>query len=87
MQGPNARKILKEFVTDIDLDSLKYFRLAQGKFDGLPLTITRTGYTGDLGYELWVAPQHAERLWDILIDKGHGYGITPAGIIALDIGG
>ena len=85
LQGPNARKILKEFVTGVDLDSLKYFRLAQGKFDGLPLTITRTGYTGDLGYELWVAPLHAERLWDILMDKGHGYGITPAGIIALDI--
>ena len=49
------------------------------------MTITRTGYTGDLGYELWVAPQHAERLSDVLMDKGHGYGITPAGIIALDI--
>jgi aminomethyltransferase len=85
LQGPNARKILKEVVSKIDLDKLKYFRLAQAKFDGLPLTITRTGYTGDLGYELWVAPEHAERLWDMLMDKGHGYGITPAGIIALDM--
>ncbi|MFN8455312.1 MAG: aminomethyltransferase family protein [Anaerolineae bacterium] len=85
LQGPLSRKILKEVVSGADLDNLKYFRLAEGKFDGLPLTITRTGYTGDLGYELWVAPQHAERLWDMLMDKGHGYGITPAGIIALDI--
>jgi aminomethyltransferase len=85
LQGPNARKILKKVVSGVDLDKLKYFRLAQAKLDGLPLTITRTGYTGDLGYELWVSPEHAERLWDILMDKGHGYGITPAGIIALDI--
>jgi aminomethyltransferase len=85
LQGPLSRKILKEVVSGTDLDNLKYFRLTEGKFDGLPLTITRTGYTGDLGYELWVAPQHAERLWDMLMDKGHGYGITPAGIIALDI--
>ncbi|MCK6630489.1 MAG: aminomethyltransferase family protein [Anaerolineae bacterium] len=85
LQGPNARKILKEFVKGVDLDNLKYFRLAEGKFDRHPITITRTGYTGDLGYELWVSPKHAERLWDMLMDKGHGYGITPAGIIALDI--
>lgn len=85
LQGPLSRTILKETVSGVDLDNLRYFRLAEGKFDGLPLTITRTGYTGDLGYELWVAPQHAERLWDMLMDKGHGYGITPAGIIALDI--
>ncbi len=85
LQGPSSRKILKEVVTSVDLDTLWYFRLVPGKFDGLPITITRTGYTGDLGYELWVTPQHAESLWDMLMDKGHGYGITPAGIIALDI--
>jgi aminomethyltransferase len=85
LQGPLSRKILQAVVSGVDLDHLKYFRLAQGKFDGLPITITRTGYTGDLGYELWVAPQHAERLWDMLMDQGHGYGITPAGIIALDM--
>jgi aminomethyltransferase len=85
LQGPGSRKILKDVITGVDLDTLRYFRLAQGKFDGLPIIITRTGYTGDLGYELWVAPRHAERLWDMLMDKGHGFGITPAGIIALDI--
>jgi aminomethyltransferase len=85
LQGPHARNILKRVVTGVDLDSLKFFRLAEGQCDGFPLTITRTGYTGDLGYELWVAPQYAERLWDILLERGQGYGITPAGLVALDV--
>ncbi|MDX1437647.1 MAG: hypothetical protein R3335_12590, partial [Anaerolineales bacterium] len=54
LQGPNARKILQAAGTDIDLESLGYFRLSQGALAGIPLTLTRTGYTGDLGYELWV---------------------------------
>ncbi len=85
LQGPLSRKILQQGVSGVDLAQLKYFRLAQGQFEGLPLTLTRTGYTGDLGYELWVAPEHAESLWDRLMERGHGYGLTPAGIIALDI--
>lgn len=85
LQGPNARAILKTLVTGTDLDQLKYFRLAEAHVDDFPLTITRTGYTGDLGYELWVAPEHAERLWDLLLAHGHGYGLTPAGLAALDI--
>jgi aminomethyltransferase len=47
--------------------------------------VTRTGYTGDLGYELWVTPQHALPLWDRLMETGAGYGIVPAGMAALDI--
>jgi aminomethyltransferase len=85
LQGPLSRKILSNVVDGVDLDTLRYFRLAQARFDGRPIIITRTGYTGDLGYELWVAPEHAEPLWDRLMECGHGYGITPAGIIALDI--
>jgi aminomethyltransferase len=85
LQGPHARNILKRLVTGVDLDALKFFRLAQGQCDGFPLTITRTGYTGDLGYELWVAPQYAERLWDLLLERGQDYGITPAGLVALDV--
>ena len=85
LQGPNARKILKEVVTGADLDRLKYFRLAQARIDGRPLTLTRTGYTGDLGYELWAPPEHAERLWDVLMQVGQGYGLMPAGMVALDI--
>ena len=85
LQGPNSRKILKQAATGADIDSLKFFRLTTAKIDGFPVTITRTGYTGDLGYELWVEPKHAERLWDVLMDKGQGYGIMPTGMVALDI--
>ena len=85
LQGLNARKILKEIVTGIDLEALRYYHFGQGKAAGLPVTISRTGYTGDLGYELWVAPQDAGPLWDRLMEAGRGYGIAPAGMVALDI--
>lgn len=85
IQGPLSREILERVVTGIDLGRLKYFYLAEGEFDGRPLTITRTGYTGDLGYELWVRPGDAERLWDCVMDAGAGFGVMPAGIIALDV--
>lgn len=85
LQGPNSRRILKEVVSGADLDALKFFHLADAEIDSFPLTISRTGYTGDLGYELWVDPKYAERLWDILMEAGRGYGIAPAGLVALDI--
>jgi aminomethyltransferase len=85
LQGPLSRAILKEVVEGVDFDALPYFYLAQGSVDGFPLTVTRTGYTGDLGYELWVRPEYAERLWDCLLDRGSRYGLLPAGIIALDM--
>ncbi|HLF25195.1 MAG TPA: aminomethyltransferase family protein [Anaerolineae bacterium] len=84
VQGPASRDILKQ-AADIDLDSLKYFRLASGCVRDVPVTITRTGYTGDLGYEIWVEAQQAESLWDALIESGRPYGITPAGMLALDL--
>jgi len=85
LQGPRSRVILEEVVEGIDFGKLPYFHLAHGTVDGFPVTVTRTGYTGDLGYELWVRPEHAERLWDGLIDRGNGHGILPAGIVALDV--
>jgi aminomethyltransferase len=85
LQGPNSRAILQEVVSGIDFEQLKYFWLAQGQVDHFPLTVTRTGYTGDLGYELWTAPQHAESLWDRLITAGAAYGVLPAGMVALDV--
>lgn len=85
LQGPNSRAILEELVDGVDLGSLKYFYLAEGEIDGFPVTITRTGYTGDLGYEIWVRPEHAERLWDCLAETGQKYGMLPAGILALDV--
>jgi aminomethyltransferase len=85
LQGPLSRSILKEVVEGVDFDALPYFYLAHGTLDGFPITVTRTGYTGDLGYELWVRPEHAGRLWDCLLDRGSRYGLLPAGIIALDL--
>jgi aminomethyltransferase len=84
LQGPLSRTILQQ-LSPADLGALKYFRLVHTTIRDIPVTISRTGYTGDLGYELWVDAEHAIGLWDALIEGGAGYGITPAGIWALDI--
>ena len=67
------------------ISQLPYYRLTHATLNGIPLTITRTGYTGDLGYELWFAPEHALAVWDCLMEAGEGYGIMPVGLAALDI--
>jgi aminomethyltransferase len=85
LQGPKSRQILQEVVRHVDLESLHYYRWARGFAGGIPLQISRTGYTGDLGYELWISPDNAERIWDLLMAAGEGFGITPAGMLALDI--
>ncbi|MDT8305628.1 MAG: aminomethyltransferase family protein [Anaerolineae bacterium] len=85
LQGPNSREILRAVAGGIDLDALRYFHLAQGTVDTIPLTITRTGYTGDLGYELWVPAEYAVDLWDRLVDHGQAYGLLPVGMVAMDI--
>ncbi|NNG15279.1 MAG: aminomethyl transferase family protein [Gemmatimonadales bacterium] len=84
LQGPTSRDILKG-IAEADLDTLRFFRLTHASIQGIPATISRTGYTGDLGYEIWVDAGRAVELWDRLIDGGEAYGITPAGILALDI--
>ena len=84
LQGPLARAILQQ-VSPGDFGALKYFRLTQTTIRDVPVTISRTGYTGDLGYEIWVDREHALPVWDALITAGAHYGITPAGIWALDL--
>jgi aminomethyltransferase len=84
LQGPAARAILGE-VCDADLAGLRYFRMTAAQLRGVPVTITRTGYTGDLGYEIWVDAPGALAVWDALIQAGTPYGITPAGMLALDV--
>jgi aminomethyltransferase len=84
LQGPSARVILEQ-LTQTDLVRLKYFRLTPAVARGIPITISRTGYTGDLGYEIWLDAKHALPLWDALVEAGTPYGITPAGILALDV--
>jgi aminomethyltransferase len=84
LQGPHARAIL-EAAAQIDLAKLKYFHLTSATVRGIAVTISRTGYTGDLGYEIWVDAAQAVPLWDALIETGTPYGITPAGMLALDV--
>ena len=84
LQGPTSRAIL-EHLSRADFTTLKYFRLVETSLRHIPVTVSRTGYTGDLGYEIWVDASHAVALWDALIETGTPYGITPAGVWALDI--
>ncbi len=83
-QGPNTRSILNRCCKS-PVDGLKYFRLMQNKLDGIPVSISRTGYTGDLGYEIWMGAGEALGVWDALMEAGRDYGITPVGILAMDM--
>jgi aminomethyltransferase len=84
LQGPKSRAILNK-VCAKPLDKLKFFRLAETKLAGVPVTISRTGYTGDLGYEIWMDAHDALKVWDALIEAGGDYGIVPCGILAMDM--
>jgi glycine cleavage system T protein (aminomethyltransferase) len=84
LQGPLSRAILSS-ATGVDLSSLKYFRMMETRIRDVPVAVSRTGYTGDLGYEIWVAAEQAVALWDALVEAGKPYGVTPAGVWALDI--
>ncbi len=84
LQGPTSRDILKQ-VSDANLDELKFFRTTSARIDDFPVWISRTGYTGDLGYEIWVENQHALALWDALMAAGRPYALRPAGLDALDV--
>lgn len=83
-QGPNTRTILNR-CCESSVDGIKYFRLMQNKLNRIPVTISRTGYTGDLGYEIWMDAKDALPVWDALMESGTDYGITPVGILAMDM--
>jgi aminomethyltransferase len=83
LQGPTSRDILKQ-VCDVDLDSLKYFSTRKGRADGYEVWVSRTGYTGDLGFEVWVENANALKLYDAIMAAGKNYDIRPAGLDALD---
>src|SRR5581483_2515611 len=85
LQGPTSGRLLKSIVHDADITNLKYFRVTRATIDGLPVEISRTGYTCDLGYEIWVDADQALHLWDLLIDRGRPFEIKPAGMLALDV--
>jgi glycine cleavage system T protein (aminomethyltransferase) len=84
LQGPTSAGVLRA-VAEADIDSLKYFRVTTGRIDGVPVEISRTGYTGDLGYEIWVEWPDAIRVWDALMRAGRAFEIRPAGMLALDV--
>jgi glycine cleavage system T protein (aminomethyltransferase) len=84
LQGPTSGKLLKT-VAEADIANLKYFRVTRGKINGIPVDISRTGYTGDLGYEVWVGWKDAVKVWDALMDKGKQFDIHAAGMLALDV--
>jgi len=85
LQGPTSGRLLKTLVSDANIANLKYFRVTKGTLAGVPVEISRTGYTGDLGYEIWVASDKALRVWDEMMTAGRAFDIHPTGMLALDI--
>jgi aminomethyltransferase len=84
LQGPTSGRLLNA-AADADITNLKYFRVTHGKIAGVNVDISRTGYTGDLGFEIWMPWRDAVKVWDELNSKGKAFDIHPAGMIALDI--
>ena len=84
VQGPTSCAALRALGLD-GLQDLKPFALRSFAFDGGELLVSRTGFTGDMGYELWTAPDHAQALWDALFKAGRDYLIRPIGMAALDL--
>jgi aminomethyltransferase len=88
VQGPNAFEILNATagISDLstDLHFLKYYRMTDALFRGEPLLIARTGYTGEDGFELYIATDHAPGLWDALVVAGAERGLVPAGLASRD---
>jgi len=85
LQGPTSGRLLKSLITDGDISNLKYFRVTNAKIAGIPVDISRTGYTGDLGYEIWMPSEHGLKIWDALMTGGRAFDIHAAGMLALDV--
>jgi glycine cleavage system T protein (aminomethyltransferase) len=84
LQGPLSRKVL-ETLTEEPFEDLRYFRRRASHIRDMPVDVTRTGYTGDLGYELWVDADRAVDLWDAVMESGRDFEVRPAGMLALDV--
>ncbi|MDQ4106385.1 MAG: aminomethyltransferase family protein [Actinomycetota bacterium] len=83
VQGPLSRKFLKTVVEGVDLDQLRFFRFAPGRIGEVDLIISRSGYTGELGYELYTPADQARVLWDYLLKKGGEFNLQPYGVAAM----
>jgi aminomethyltransferase len=84
LQGPTSARLLAH-VAEADIANLKYFRLTHGRIAGVDVDISRTGYTGDLGYEIWIPWNDAPRVWDALFESGEPFDLHATGMLALDV--
>jgi len=84
LQGPMSARLLRR-AAEADIEGLRYFRVVSGKIAGVPVDISRTGYTGDLGYEIWMPAEGALPVWDALHAAGKAFDLYPAGMLALDV--
>jgi aminomethyltransferase len=84
LQGPTAAAVLSR-ATDADIAALRYFRVLRATLGGVPVEISRNGYTGDLGYEIWMPWDSAVRVWDALVQAGRAFDLRAAGMLALDV--
>ena len=84
LQGPLSRAVL-EAATGESFGDLRYFGRRAGRVAGIEIDVSRTGYTGDLGYELWIPADRAVEAWDALAEAGRAFGLRPAGMLALDV--
>ena len=84
LQGPTSRDLLRH-IAEADVDGLRYFHLTAASIAGRKVELTRTGYTGDLGYEVWMAREDAGVVWDTIVTAGKAYGVRPTGLLALDV--
>jgi aminomethyltransferase len=84
VQGPTSGRLMQA-VAEADIKNLKYFRFTHGKIAGVPVDISRTGYTGDLGYEIWMPWGDAVPVWDMIMKVGRQFDVRPTGMLALDV--
>ncbi len=83
VQGPRSRDFLKSIVNEADLDSLRYFRFTQARIGETELIISRSGYTGELGFELYTPAEEAAVLWDHILQTGRAFGLKPYGVMTM----
>lgn len=85
VQGPKSREILTSITEGVDLGELRYFRFEENaKVGGVPCLVSRTGYSGELGYELYCKPEQAAELWNAVLDAGRPHGMLPIGLSAIE---
>jgi aminomethyltransferase len=86
VQGPKAREVLGPITEGADIDTLRYFRfIGEGvRVGGVPVMLSRTGYSGELGFELYCTPEDAEALWNAVVEAGRPHGIRPIGLSAIE---